>query len=393
MTTYFLQANGTAPNKEAAVGTPSDPSTFMAVAVHNGQAFSEGDEVRVCSEGGTYHASLGPPSSGVVYQGDGDTRPVISGDDTRNSAIEFRDKSNVTFRDLIVERAKFQAIFAGANAADISGLQFINIEARYSDSGIMLFTEIPDKTVTDVLFDGVVARHNRGTGVSCALHGGGNILYRDCLAFANAVNAPDDPMYQFTAGLYAISLDKTNRLTNVVWDTCAAIGNGIGAARSEAGYGIWFDTAGPNAEIRDSVTIANNKAGAYLENTDVSPGVKMHDIITSRNGVGVKLYRGSHGVEIYGITGFENQVGMQILGQWGGGDPVGMVGNVIRDNMILNSTERALMAAYGGETGNTYQDNVFNPEAPGFIEYGKDVLYDTIADWEAAVGTVEGNRT
>ena len=333
---------------------------------------------------------LYPPSPGVTYKGDGDTRPVITGDDTRDQCIAFRDKSNLTFIDIIAEHAKYQCIFGGANAADVSGIQFIRLETRYGGSGIQMFTELADKSITEVLFDEVVARHNQGTGLSCALHGGGNILYRDCMAFSNALNAPAE--YTYTAGLYAISLDADNRLVNVVWDGCRSFGNGIGAVSDQAGHGIWFDHAGPGAEIKNAVSIGN-KSGVYFEMAGQSPNTKLHNNVVGGNDVGVLIARGCHGVDILGNVGFNNKIGMQVSGQWGGGDPIGMVGNVVRSNTILNSIQQALMAVYGGETGNIYQDNTFNPEATGFVEYGKDVLYDTIADWEAAIGTVEGNRS
>ena len=389
-----MSAVGTAPNKEAAVGTPSDLSTFMNIATHNVEAFTEGDELRVCSEGGIYHDSLYVPSAGIIYKGDGDTRPIITGDDVRDHCVVFRDKSNLTVQDIIAEHAKLQCIFGAANQTDVSDLQFIDVECRFAGTtGLILFTENPNRSISDVLYDGVVAGNNRHTGISNALHGGGNILHRHCGAYSNAVNAPDDPDFMYTAGLYAISLDPNNRLRNVVWDECWSLGNGIGAVRAEAGHGIWFDMAGPHAEIRRSTSIGNRKSGVYMEAGGDSPGIKMYSNVVANNEVGVLLSRGSRGVQIFDNRAFANYVGLQVSGQWGGGDPVGMVGNAIRRNTILNSTLRALVAAYGGETGNIYEDNIFGPESPGFIEYGKDVLYDTVADWEASVGRVEGNRS
>ena len=81
--TYYLRADGTAPNKAAATGCGS-PSTAMSVATHNAQGFSPGDTIVVCSQGGHYRAEFGTPSSGsssspITYQADGS--PVFKASD------------------------------------------------------------------------------------------------------------------------------------------------------------------------------------------------------------------------------------------------------------------------------------------------------------------------
>ena len=70
--TYYLRADGTAANKAAATGC-SAASTAMSIATHNSETFSAGDECHLCDDGGTYRATLIPPSSGssdnvITYQ-------------------------------------------------------------------------------------------------------------------------------------------------------------------------------------------------------------------------------------------------------------------------------------------------------------------------------------
>lgn len=62
--TYYMRADGTAPNKEAATGPPSDKSKCMSVAVHNGAKFSPGDIIKISEQGGSIISQIIPPSSG-----------------------------------------------------------------------------------------------------------------------------------------------------------------------------------------------------------------------------------------------------------------------------------------------------------------------------------------
>jgi hypothetical protein len=61
--TYYMRLDGTAVNKTAATSC-SAASTAMSVSTHNGETFSAGDTITLCSEGGTITAQLIPPSSG-----------------------------------------------------------------------------------------------------------------------------------------------------------------------------------------------------------------------------------------------------------------------------------------------------------------------------------------
>lgn len=82
--TYYMRADGTAPNKEAATGPPSDKSKCMNVATHNKEAFFSGDVILISSRGGEYTTSIVVPSSGVTnyihYKNVAEETPVFHRD-------------------------------------------------------------------------------------------------------------------------------------------------------------------------------------------------------------------------------------------------------------------------------------------------------------------------
>ncbi len=81
--TYYVRADGTAPNKGATTGCGS-ASSAMSMDTHNGQNFSAGDTIVLCNNGGIFRTTLWVPAGGssgapIVYDGRGTA--VISGAD------------------------------------------------------------------------------------------------------------------------------------------------------------------------------------------------------------------------------------------------------------------------------------------------------------------------
>lgn len=76
-----MRADGEASDKDDATSC-SDTSTSMSVATHNGEAFSPGDVINLCDDGGEYKESLIAPSSGsddqpITYKNAYGDTPVI----------------------------------------------------------------------------------------------------------------------------------------------------------------------------------------------------------------------------------------------------------------------------------------------------------------------------
>ena len=89
MPTYYMRADGTAANKEAAI-TASSAGGAMNLSVHNGETFKVGTTIILSPSGGDFRALSGavlvPPSSGseqfpITYKADPDnsSRPLVSG--------------------------------------------------------------------------------------------------------------------------------------------------------------------------------------------------------------------------------------------------------------------------------------------------------------------------
>jgi hypothetical protein len=73
--------------------------------------------------------------------------------------------------------------------------------------------------------------------------------------------------------------------------------------------------------------------------------------------------------------------------------------NLIKNNVILGSTLRALSTGRGGDnitygSGNVYQYNCFGAQSSNFIEWTESTYYSTYAAWEAATGVIlDGGTT
>jgi len=87
MATYYMRADGTAANKEAAIGPGSTKANCMDVAIHNGETFNAGDIILLCVDGGIYYDKFILPSSGnsgnlITYQSESGSGAKIVGSDT-----------------------------------------------------------------------------------------------------------------------------------------------------------------------------------------------------------------------------------------------------------------------------------------------------------------------
>lgn len=79
--TYYVRADGTAPDKWAATGCSSAASA-MSVVTHNWQGYQPGDTIVLCSEGGVYRTNLGVQQDGAPgapFTYDGRGTAVVSG--------------------------------------------------------------------------------------------------------------------------------------------------------------------------------------------------------------------------------------------------------------------------------------------------------------------------
>lgn len=80
--TYYLRADGTAANKEAASGPGATQANCMNISVHNGETFSADDVIAVCDDGGDFRSKLIIPTSSVTYQPETGDTPIFRATDS-----------------------------------------------------------------------------------------------------------------------------------------------------------------------------------------------------------------------------------------------------------------------------------------------------------------------
>jgi hypothetical protein len=108
---YYLRVDGTAANKEAAIGPGSTQANCMNIAVHNGETFSSGDIIHIADDGGDFTTALTAPTSGVTYINElGDT-PVIDIAGVTSKCFAAVDKTNLIIDGVTALDGAFQ-VFA-----------------------------------------------------------------------------------------------------------------------------------------------------------------------------------------------------------------------------------------------------------------------------------------
>ncbi len=86
-TTYYMRADGTAANKEAASGPCGTQANCMSIATHDADTYSAGDTIYLCDDGGVFRGNdIDVPSSGsngspITYAAASGDSPVINGSD------------------------------------------------------------------------------------------------------------------------------------------------------------------------------------------------------------------------------------------------------------------------------------------------------------------------
>lgn len=167
------------------------------------------------------------------------------------------------------------------------------------------------------------------------------------------------------------------------------------------GIGIWIDGRGGTPGYQTSATIIrynlieNDKTGIMLEivsNASVYGNV-IHDLTYETpywySGTGIVLMEGVHDNLIYNNTIEDIAFG---LGVRGDGTADDVTGNIFKNNIVANYSNRFLDTRNGGEndgtngSGNVYTYNCFDVESTNFVQWGSGVYYSTYDAWETAYG-------
>ncbi len=200
---------------------------------------------------------------------------------------------------------------------------------------------------------------------------------------------------------FTAAIRFTGDAANIVCydNTILDMGNGTATA---SGAGIWPDGAGLGVEIYDNIIHDCTYQGIRLE-ADQNQTLVHHNVIwncSSGIALAANLTDGIADNEVYHNTIHNCSTGISLSGT--DSEASSITGNLIKNNIIHDSTSRAIIAFHGGEnaggegSGNIYLNNLIDPEQADMIEYGLSTTYATVAAWESAVADsaeVGGNFT
>jgi len=207
---------------------------------------------------------------------------------------------------------------------------------------------------------------------------------------------------QVSGNLYMAGIkgnDSGRLSTNIVIQNSIAYSNGLGQSNS-TGSGIWIDTIGTNAIIRDNTVYDNNIIGI---NIDADNYASLYYNVSYNNGAtGIQVYADGQtsmtGNLVYHNTVWgNNSAGIMLLGPSAGSTPGGCVANQVINNIATNTIGGSNFIAFLGcenpgtnGTGNIYTHNAFGLATTDFIRwsgtFGSPIFYSTYATWEMASG-------
>ena len=200
---------------------------------------------------------------------------------------------------------------------------------------------------------------NNGANGMLKGNGGTNFVFMYDTANHNAF----DPQYEFTGGIRLVSdgVTDANRATFSGVLSSTANFNGInpdtGAAVDSSrqdGMGVWCDTCGNGSFLTGNMTRGNVQAGADIEFAGTVGTQSMTYNTGVGNFYGLLLTRRSHNVTVANNTEYSNFINCDIQGEYGGGETaVGMVGNVVKNNIcsekVMNAYGTSLVVRWGAE--------------------------------------------
>lgn len=165
-----------------------------------------------------------------------------------------------------------------------------------------------------------------------------------------------------------------------------ALGNPV--VSGERGGGIHFDNAGTGdvgRVVRYNDVYDNQNYGIMLE-LSTHYGEVYYNIVYDNDEEGIRLYNRISYSEIYNNVVYGNGAeGLELLGD---GTASSIEDNTFKNNISTDNTSGNLRAVFGGEndgtngSGNVYLNNGLDAEAPGFVEWGNGVFYNSYDAWE-----------
>jgi len=313
----------------------------------------------------------------------------------RDPVISGGGRSYIVYDSLTVKHAKYVGIDLTTNA-NHNTVQNCVIEYNYV-MGIQNQADAT-KNVFNTFQDNEV-RYQGGNGIWSGTYTEDTLVRRNNVHHNCILNDQNVPYgnHLYTAGIKA----NTETCLRLVVEYNYVHDNGI-IGQQNIGSGIWFDYV-TTANAADAPVVRYN----YLD-ANVMNGIQMeltsnskihHNIVLNSAGAGYNMspgiliygratdYLGANYNLIYNNMFYGNDIGIWIRGE--SGQPNSVIGNVVKNNIAVNSPTGDLFCTDGGENdgtngyGNVYEYNSFGAESNGFIVWNN-TTYNNYGAWEAA---------
>jgi len=324
----------------------------------------------------------------------------------RNNCININGQGYITLAAVDCEKGLQQGIYSNGNTATNLTANGIASNNNVLEGMLVGTPGSTSNPLTGLLIEYSTFSYNGEHGFIFEGSANGTIVqystfHHNCLGIDVGYTA-------WCAGLRALGNDPPTgeRPLNTIYQYNLVYDNGI--TGDNRGLGIHFDTTGAGSQIRYNQVYGNGWMGIVLENTSDTADTSAQSQAIIGNLVynqqtyvtyssGIYLYRQSKYNVIANNTVYGNGYNIEISGLYGGSDPVGMIGNVISNNISENWGLSSLLTQYGGEndgtngSGNIYTYNAWGTAASDFIQWSATPSYfSTYAAFDAGYGSSSG---
>ena len=170
---------------------------------------------------------------------------------------------------------------------------------------------------------------------------------------------------------------------------------------SGSGAGVYFDVFGENCTVRYSVAYNNSKNGFIAEQ---GVGINMYYNMAYNNSQsGFSIYGSDNRSGVHNSSIYNNVAVRNLYGIWVHGDYEhingSVTGNILRNNIAVNNSNKQLYAENGGEDdgvmgfNNTYSNNAFGIQSSGFIGWGNVTTFNNYTSWDLNYGNNSNSIT
>ena len=272
--------------------------------------------------------------------------------------------------------------------------------------GIDLNGEIP---YSEAVIEDNVTRNNGTGGIGLQGPATDSVVRRN-LCYSNgkyqSAGNEFEEQHQWTYGIKLWEYFPVQEGNQIYFNECFDNGRRQEDDYQGRGVGIWLDGVAGNpvnpTVVRHNLVHGNTGNGVFIEisSNSVTLGNVLHDNATNNAGddefaaaciaIDSRISFSSNNNLVFNNTCYGGRVGIKIATY--DCQTCSVNDNIVKNNIVVATTEHALYANFGGEnggnrgSGNQYQYNNFGAETDNFISWGG-LDYSTYAAWETAYGS------